>query len=358
MKPATPFLPRPRLAGMLLTAILAGCGGHQADDDRAQAEQGIVTVTTVAPRQQRFHDTVQAWGSAVADPRRARTLSLGHGGQLQALDVAPGERVQRGQPLLTIAPDPAARQAWRQALNARDLARGELKRTQAMADQRLATQGQLAAASKALADAQAALDAQRALGGRQAEETLKAPADGVVSAIAVTPGERFAANAPLLTFTPTHALVAELGVQPGDGDRLKAGMAVSLRRVYGAGDPLDGRLAVMGAAVDPQTHLLPARVTLPVAASASLVAGEPLRGRIRTRDFTAWAVPRAAVLHDEHGDYLFQLDHGQAKRVQVTLRSAQGDPIGVDGPLDPQARVIVQGVYELADGDRVREAAK
>jgi RND family efflux transporter MFP subunit len=358
MKPAVPSLPRPWRALALLAALLAGCGDHQADEDHAPADKGIVTVTTIAPRQQRFHDTVLAWGSATADPQRARALSLGHGGQLEALDVSPGERVERGQPLLTIAPDPAARRAWRQALDARDLARGELKRTQAMADEHLATQAQLAVAGNALAEAQAALDEQRALGGSQAEETLKAPVDGVVSTIAVTRGERFTANAPLLTFSPAHALVAELGVQPGDGDRLKAGMTVSLNRVYGTGDPLDGRLAMIGAAVDPRTHLLPARVTLPADAGTPLVAGDPLRASIQTHEFQAWAVPRDAVLHDDHGDYLFQLDHGKAKRIDVTLRSAQGDPVGVDGPLDPQARVIVQGVYELADGDRVREAAK
>jgi hypothetical protein len=64
------------------------------------------------------------------------------------------------------------------------------------------------------------------------------------------------------------------------------------------------------------------------------------------------------VLHDEHGDYLFELEHGHAKRIDVTLRSPQGDPVGVQGPLDAQAKVIVLGAYELADGDAVRESAR
>ncbi|MEO6799081.1 MAG: hypothetical protein ABI178_04015 [Rhodanobacter sp.] len=69
-------------------------------------------------------------------------------------------------------------------------------------------------------------------------------------------------------------------------------------------------------------------------------------------------MPRAAVLHDDHGDYLFQVEHGHAKRVDVQLRSAQGDPVGVEGSLDAQARVIVLGVYELNDGDAVQESAR
>jgi RND family efflux transporter MFP subunit len=346
----------------LLAVLLAGCGGGHGggddDDDAAPAARGVVAVTTMAPRQQAFHDTVDAWGSAIGDPQRARVISLGHGGQLQSLKVSAGQRVRRGEPLLVIAPDPAARSAYLQAQSAQQLARSELARTSQMAAQRLATQSQLATARKALADAEAALAAQRALGGGSAEETIAAPADGMVTAISVGQGERFAANAPLLTFTPDRALVAELGVQPSDGSKLHAGMAVRLKGVYGDAPALDGTLAVIGAAIDPQSHLLPARVSLPAQAGATLVAGAPLRATIETRDVTAWAVPRDAVLHDAHGDYLFQLDHGKARRVDVTLRSPDGDPVGVLGPLDAKAPVIVQGVYELHDGDAVQELSR
>ncbi|MFI4969347.1 MAG: efflux transporter periplasmic adaptor subunit, partial [Lysobacterales bacterium] len=71
-----------------------------------------------------------------------------------------------------------------------------------------------------------------------------------------------------------------------------------------------------------------------------------------------WAVPRAAVLHDEKGEYLFQIDNGHAKRVAVTVRNPDGDTVGVQGPLDAQAKVIVLGAYELNDGDAVQEQAR
>ena len=357
---APPF--RTLLPLLLLAALLAGCGGSPGSDDDddggAPATRGVVAVTTMMPRQQIFHDTVEAWGSAIGDPQRARVISLGHGGQLQSLEVSAGQRVHRGEPLLVIAPDPTARSAYRQAQSAAQLARSELARTAQMATQRLATQSQLAAARKALADAQAALAAQRALGGGTAEETLTAPADGVVTALGVRQGERFAANAPLLTFTPDQALVAELGVQPPDGSKLRAGMAVRLHGAYGDAPAIAGTLTMIGASIDPQSHLLPARVSLPAQAGATLVAGTPLQATIETRDVTAWAVPRDAVLHDDRGDYLFQLDHGKAKRVDVTLRSPGGDPVGVLGPIDANAPVIVQGVYELHDGDAVQESAR
>jgi RND family efflux transporter MFP subunit len=347
------FVCLPRLSALLLIGLLAACGNGAPDEEGAPAN-AQVAVTTAKPVQQTFHDTIEAWGSAVGDPHHARAVSLAHGGQIIAVKVAAGQIVTSGQPLLTITPDPATRSAYQQAQSALVLASGELKRIEQLATQRLATQSQLATARKALADAQVAFEAQRALGGGATEEIVNAPADGVVTALSVGLGERVAANAPLLSFTPAHALVAQLGVQPEDGAKLSAGMVVQLHSVYGTAARFAGTLNMVGQSIDPQTHLLNARVDLAPEASAMLVAGAALDAQIRTADFTAWAVPRAAVLHDGQGDYLFQVEQGHAKRVDVKLRSPSGDSVGVQGPLDAQAGVIVLGAYELNDGDAVQ----
>ncbi|WP_233842740.1 efflux RND transporter periplasmic adaptor subunit [Dyella sp. 2HG41-7] len=349
-------LTRAALAALLL-ALLAGCGGHGGgdDDDAAPEVKGTVLVTTAAPVNQAFHDTIQAWGTAVGDPHRASTVNLGHGGQVIGVTTATGQSVQRGQALLRVAPDPVARNAFLQAQSALDLATGEFKRTQQMAAQHLATQSQVATAQKALDDAKAGVEAQRALGGGTAEETIAAPADGVVTALNVNLGDRFQAGTALLNFAPSHALVARLGAQPEEGARLKAGMSVDVQSTYGSNDALHGRLDVVGHAIDAQTHLLPLQVELPPDAGNVLVSGAAVQATIETTNYTAWALPRSAVLHDDKGDYVFVDDHDHAKRIDVTLKHPQGDTVGVQGSLDGKMRVIVLGNYELDDGDAVRE---
>ncbi len=345
-----------RVTLVALLTVLVGCaGGGAADDDDASDVSGQVLVTTTAPVSQIFHDTIQAWGSAVGDPHRATVISLGHGGQVTGADSAAGQTVRRGQPLLRIAPDPAARNAYRQAQSALELATGEWKRTQQMVAQHLATQSQLAVARKALDDAQAGLDAQRALGGGSAEEVISAPADGVVTALNVNLGDRFQTDAPLLSFTPSHGLIARLGVQPEDGLRLKPGMAVQIQGVYGASEVMNGQLIMVGRAIDAQTHLLPLQVELPSSVGANVIAGAAVRAVIETASYTAWGLPRDAVLHDDKGDYVFAVDHDHAKRIDVTLKHPEGDIVGVQGALDDKTRIIVLGSYELNDGDAVRE---
>ena len=348
------LLTRAALAAML--ALLAGCGGGGAADDDGDADvSGQVLVTTTAPVSQTFHDSIQAWGTAIGDPHRASNISLGHAGLVVVLDVVAGQSVRRGQALLHIAPDPAARNAYRQAESALTLASGELKRTEQMVAQHLATQSQLASARKALDDAQAGLEAQRALGGGAADEIVSAPADGVVTALNVNLGDRFQAGAALLSFTPAHGLIARLGVQPGEAPRLKPGMPAQVQGEYGSADAFKGQVGMVGLSVDAQTHLVPLQVSLPAEAGDTLVAGAAVRATIDTAGYTAWALPRDAVLHDDKGDYVFSVDHDKAKRIDVSLKHPEGDTVGVEGPLDAKTRVIVLGSYELNEGDAVRE---
>lgn len=349
-------LTRAALAALMLAA-LAGCGkgGAAGDDDEAPEVKGTVLVTTASPVSQTFHDTIQAWGTAVGDPHRASTISLGHGGQVIGLLVAGGQSVQHGQALLRVAPDPVARNAYLQAQSALDLAAGELKRTEQMAAQHLATQSQLATARKALDDAKAGLEAQRALGGGASEETINAPADGVVTALNVNLGDRFQAGTALLNFAPAQALIARLGAQPEEGAHLKPGMPVEVQGAYGARETLHGRLDVVGHAIDAQTHLLPLQVSLPPDAGNVLVAGAAVQASIESTSYTAWALPRDAVLQDDKGAYVFVVEQDKAKRIDVNLKHPDGDTVGVQGPLDAKMQVIVTGNYELNDGDAVRE---
>jgi RND family efflux transporter MFP subunit len=208
-----------------------------------------------------------------------------------------------------------------------------------------------------LADAQATLDAQAKLGGARATTTLRAPADGVVTMLAVQRGERVAAGAALLQLAPASAMEAQLDVDPGALADIRAGMPVTLMPVYAGhgAPPLRGTVAMVGDAVDPQSHMVDVIATLD--SPGPFPAGTALSGNIVAKPFKAWAVPRNALQNDEQGDFVYQIEHGKARRVDVTVLAPNGSPVGVEGALDAQAPVITLGSYEISDGDPVRAAA-
>ncbi|MBS0383697.1 MAG: efflux RND transporter periplasmic adaptor subunit [Proteobacteria bacterium] len=335
------------LGGLML--VLGACSPSQP-----AATQPATEVATAMPSRQTFHAHVTAFGQLAADSRNALSLSLPQAGEVTATEVIAGRRVQRGAVLLQLATDPASRSAYLQAQSALRVARDDLARSERLHAEKLVTNTQLDAARKALADAQAAFDAQVQLGYGQPTVTLKAPADGVVTAFDVQRGQRVAAGTPLIQFTPASALAAQLGVEPGAAADIRTGMPVTIVPVYAAhgSEALHATVAMVGDAVNPQTHLVDLVATLDQ--PAQLAAGTALSARIDTSSFTAWSIPRDALQNDSQGDFIYQIEQGKARRVDVKVPAPDGSPIGVEGALDPHAPVITLGSYEIADGDAVR----
>lgn len=333
-----------------LALALAACsGGHVANQS-----QPAIEVSTVMPTRQTFHTKVAAFGQLAADGRNALSLSLPQAGEVIATEVIAGRRVTRGEALLKLATDPATRSAYLQAQSALRVARDDLTRTRQLHEQKLATNAQRDAARKVLADAQAAFDAQAKLGGAHAVTSLIAPADGVVTALDVQRGQRVAAGITLIQFAPTSALAAQLGIEPDAAAGIHIGMPTIIQPVYGSrGTPsLHGTIAMVGDAVNPQTHLVDVIATLD--GQPQLAAGTALSAAIDTANFVAWSIPRNALQSDAQGSYLYQIEKGKAHRVAVKVLAPDGSPVGVEGAIDPHAPVITLGSYEVSEGDAVR----
>lgn len=339
------------MLAMLAVLTLVGCSSSSGDQSAAQAP---LAVHTVMPVKRTFHTTVTAFGQFAADSRQALSLSLPQAGKVIATEVIAGQSVTRGEPLMTLKTSPADRSAYLQAQYGVKSAREDLARVQRLHADKLATNADVDSALKALADAKAAFAAQSELGGATPTATLKAPSNGVITAVDVQPGERPSAGTPLVAFSPRDALGAQLGVPPDTAASIHPGMPVTVQPVFGSAAhavTLAGTVATVGDAVNPKTNLVDVVATL--SDPPKFPAGTALSAVISTSNFQAWAVPRDALEDDAQGDYVLQIEHGKAKRVGVKVLSPSGSPVGVAGALDPHAPIITVGSYEVSDGDAV-----
>ena len=357
------MIPR-RLRTMLVPIMIAtlmassGCARSSSSDgdepSTAAASKSPVVVTEVATRLQVFHALVAGFGTLNGDSRSQQILNLPQSGQVGTVHVVAGRRVKRGELILQLDTDPTARSGYQQAASALQLARSELTRTEQLAGDHLATASQLASAHKSLSDAEAVVQQQTRLGGASDQADLRAPSDGIVTSVSVHPGERVQAGVPLAGFTASSTLVAQIGIEPTQAASVHPGMPATIRLVYGTSQPLPGRVTMVADAIDPQTHLLNVLIELQPVSTADLVAGAPLSGTIDAATFSAWAVPRDAVLSDANGSYVFQNQRDRAHRVPVKVLAPDGDTLGVSGALHAGDKVITLGAYELTDGDRVQ----
>lgn len=362
--PNSPFVvPRPRsaafalaLACITLTSAIYANGAPVTDS----ADRSVVSVQIVRVQQGTVAQPVRAYGVVAASASNLTTINLPYLARIVQMRVQTGQSVTRGTPLFVVQADPAAVLAAAQARSAVTLAQGELARTRSLYDKGLATQSQLATAMKAVDDARQALTAQNEEGVASGDKTIAAPFDGVVLQVSAAQGDQVQPGTAILQLAGGNARDARanvmLGVEPSEAASIRAGDAVTLHglSVALAKAAVEGRVAIVGASVDQQNQLVDIGAKVPLEQSA-FIPGTRVAAEIATRAGTHWIVPRAAVLKDDRGAYVFQVtSQNKARRVAVVMRIENGEHYGVDGPIDAAQGLVTSGNYELKDGMAVR----
>ncbi len=320
-------------------------------------DESSVQIKTESLRSQMMSETITAYGAVTPITGATDNISVPRSGQIVQLMVAAGQVVKRGEPLLTLATEATTVATYGQAESTEVYARSELKRTEELATQQLATQSQVAAARKALTDAQASLAAQRHLGAGMSRQTITAPYDAVVANIAVQQGDRIQSGTSVMQLMKSGGLQVLLGVQPEEASRVRAGMTIRLVPVFGSGGAVIAKVSKVFGLINPQTRLVDVAAQLQ-GSSVKVLSGMQMRGAIDLGGQPSWVVPRPAVLRDGVGAYLFQVQDGHAKRIEVTTGVESNGLVAVSGHLDNKLKVVVLGNYELKGGMAVREAGE
>ena len=333
---------------IMLAVAVAGCSSETPPPPATPS----VLVSVAVPQRGSLPDRIMLYGTAAPTPAGIQALSILQPGRVTAVTVVAGAMVRRGQPLVTIGVSPDTIATFRQAQTALSVASAQRATTAQLLTQQLATRDQLAQADKAVADATAVLDAQRAAGGGAASRTLVAPFDGIATAVTAVPGDRPVAGAALVTVARRGAAVVTAGVDPALRARLHVGQPAQLIRV-GGGAPVTGRIAQVGGVLNPRTRLVDLQFAYPAGA---ILPGEAVQVGVDVVTVAGWIVPHRAVVTADGAAHVFQVAGGKAVGVAVAVRLAGAIDDVVDGPIDPARPLIVDGAYQVGNGDAVHRA--
>lgn len=313
-------------------------------------EAPSVLVQTVMPHRGLLPAKVTAYGTAGPAIDGSMTLSVPNEGRVIDLSVTPGEVVHAGDKLVDFVPSAQAISAYRQAVAALLLARQSRGHTIELFRQQLATRDQVEQADKAITDAQVTLDALQHEAGGKSVISIRAPFDGIVTAVPVALGDRTPPGSPLVNLMRADGLVVTVGIEPSDRARVRKGDKARLEPLTGNDEAIDGTVLRVDGLVNAKTRLIDADISLPPGA----LPGEAFRAVIAVGAFDGWLVPSDSVLTDDKGPYLLQVADQKAVRVAVKPLGTDGDTAAVNGAIDPQRPVVVQGNYQLSDGMAVR----
>jgi len=320
------------------------------------AGQPSVQVQTAPVKQHALKDTVTAFGVVRPNPESQTTKDASYTAFVTRVDVTLGQPVKKGDALLELRTAPSARAQYLSAQANVRYARQELARKRHLLKEKLATHADVDAAQKALQTAEASFAAQRALGTGKKTRVIKAPFTGIVSQLPIKPGNEVQAGTQLFQLARRDSLEVALGVEPDEVGRVQQGMAARVMPLFGAGQGVHARVSQVNAVVDPSTRLVDVIVRLQGKQAAPFLPGMRVKGTLTIAAKHTLAVSRSAVLHDAKGDYLFIVQNGKAKRVNVKTGLESHGLIGVSGALKAGDQVVVAGNYELSDGMAVRRA--
>jgi RND family efflux transporter MFP subunit len=350
--------PRASLLTIGLALLASGCNQTHEAAKPAEPRPVLVADAHFAPREQ---------AQVLAGVIKARVesdLSFRVGGKIASRLVDAGAFVRQGDPLARLdetdfrlqleeadaelnSAKAALVQAEAEERRLTTLSRqgwtanADFDRAHSAADQARAA---VARADRAVALARNAMD----------YTTLRADADGVISAVMAEPGQVVAASGPIVRLAHTAEQEAAVSVPETLVDRARAGSA---RVEFWAlpGVSVAAKLRELSPNSDPATRTYPARFTL-IGAPSSVRLGMSITVSLSADTKEVARVPVAALFDTGQGPSVWVVDSAGAtlRAARVTLAGYDAEQAFVSAGVQEGAKIVALGAHKLSEGEKVR----
>lgn len=297
----------------------------------------------------------------IVPPNREQIISSPVAGLVLQVLVQPNQAVRAGAPLVRLAgPNWGALQLQLlQTATRATLARQAAQREQSLFDEGIIPQRRVQEAQAALQESAAALNQARAAlrlsgmpeatinrvavsGKLEDSLVLHAAQAGVVTSIAVKPGQRVEAASALLHLAQTVQLWLEIQVPAATATNWQPGTKFKLQ-----GRDIAARIVSLSPSVSAGSQTLALRAVIESSAHG-LRPGEIVAAELPAAGSAGgWSVPLAALVHDGKQAYVFVRSADGFEARPVTVSASAGQRVRVQGALAEGEQIAVSGIVAL-----------
>ena len=279
---------------------------------------------------------------------RSITLRAPSGGEIKALDIAPGRSFAEGEVVMRLDD--------RDERLAVSLAEVRLERATSERDRYRTLQDTGAAATARFEEAQtdfkmARIELEQARAAL-ADRVLRAPFDGVAGLASVETGDRIAADAPISSFDDRSRTLVEFDLPEALLGRVAPGLPVSARTPAVPGRSFEGEVVAIDSRVEAETRT--ARVRAAIDNRSDLLRpGASFSLRLDLPGGSFPAVPELALQFSQGALNVWRVADGAVERVEVQLVRRREGLVLLEGPLNAGDAVVLEGTQRLRPGVNV-----
>ena len=351
-----------RMVGLLCIVVaLTACKEKEEIVDVVRAIKTMTVAEQAASQLRKFPAVVAAVDAA--------GLSFQVGGQVASVAVDIGDRVEKGQVLAVLDPEPyqldldAVRAELVKARDAVNESESQYEREKRIYDQGAGVKSRLDVAEYRYKAAKSAVDFQVAKLA-QAERnlrktTLLAPYDGTIAWRSVQPNEEVQVGQKIFEINATGQLEVQLAVPEGTVDLVHIDDPARITFPTLPGESAVGRISFIGSAAV-QANAFPVKVEL-VVVDAEVKPGMTAEATLtiaKENQAPGYTVPLQAILPaaKTNQGYAFVYDPqtSTVKKTPVRFRGVQGKKAVATEGLAPGDIIAVAGASFLADGMKVK----
>jgi membrane fusion protein (multidrug efflux system) len=170
---------------------------------------------------------------------------------------------------------------------------------------------------------------------------------------ALNPGDMADPAAAVVEVADTRHLNLTASLTSDSIKNVRAGMTAHIISTDIPGVKLEGRVISVGQ-VDPQTNLLPVRITVPNHSGLLKAGGFASAAIVLRRNLRTVVVPKEAIVTKEGKTFVFVMSpDGVAHQKDATIGTEQNGLAEVLSGVTAGDKVITEGQYELPDGAKV-----
>ncbi len=342
---------------ILIAGIVLGAGGSRWVANRAASPQSAKPAAAAEAAGSEKKVDVEAdkavrvpWQrgvSAVGSLRSQNSVMLRPEvtGRIAEINFDEGRKVSKGQVLVRLD-DSVDRAQLQQAQANLSLAGSQHKRAVELSKQGFISKQARDEAASQLQVQQAAAALARAHLDKTA---IRAPFDGLVGLRNVSVGDYVSPGIDLVPLESIDPLNVDFRIPEHFLGQVREGIKLALSFDALPGKTRDGVVGAISPLVDVGGRSLLLRAVVPNADGA-LRPGMFARVQLQFADVQALVVPETALAPSGQSQYVFRIQEGRAKRVEVSIGERRAGKVEILGGLQDGDQVVTAGLQKVAEG--------